>query len=188
MSLQSISFLSKVHTYSVLIIFVLGLSHSSCASRKEDHKTTYKTQRDTQIEKSHRQKIVEYARYFEDKPYRKNGRDEKGFDCSGFVCYVLKNFNIELPASSHDISLEGKTLSYETAKPGDLILFGDKDRIHHVGIITEIKSNKLMVIHSSSSKGVIEENVLLSDYWVKRIKSFKDVESFGSNKLALKRR
>lgn len=160
----------------------------SCASGKEKTVKIDSTRIDSQTQKSMRYKIIEYARNFVGKPYKRNGRDESGFDCSGFVNYVMKKFHFELPSSSAEIAQEGRSIELDNARPGDLILFGGKSRINHVGIITSNSKNKLMVIHSSSSQGVIEENVLVSDYWLKRIRILKDVESFNSNKLALKRR
>ncbi len=178
----------KISRWQVLLMYLLmSFCLGSCASGKDKVVKVDSTRRDSQVQKPQRQKIVEYARNFEDKPYKRNGRDERGFDCSGFVCFVFKNFNIELPSTSSDIASDGRTVSLNDSKPGDLILFGDKNRISHVGIISSHSKNKLMVIHSSSSQGVIEENVLASDYWLKRIRVIKDAESFNSNKLALKR-
>ena len=159
------------------------LNFSSCASGSNTlaHTISYKNDIG---DKNFRQKIVDYARYYLEKPYRKCGRDEKGFDCSGFVSYVLKNFQIALPASSQDQANVGKSIGIEAARPGDLVFFGDKNRIHHVGIITEHHKDVLMVIHSSSSNGVIEENVLKSDYWLKRIRKFTNIQSYKTNKLA----
>jgi len=164
------------------------MSQSACVSGRDTNHSLDTSKRDTQVDQSLRNKIIEYARNFESLPYKRNGRDERGFDCSGFVRYVLKNFMIEVPPSSQEIAYEGKTIDIESVKKGDLILFGDKKRVNHVGIVTEHKKNKLMVIHSSSSKGVIEEDVLKSDYWLKRIRLLKDVESYKTNKLAFKRR
>ncbi|MGB5023938.1 MAG: hypothetical protein WBO44_01255, partial [Saprospiraceae bacterium] len=50
--------------------------------------------------------------------------------------------------------------------------------IVHVGIITESKKDRLMVIHSTSSKGVIEENILKSDYWIMRMHKVCSLNSY----------
>ena len=65
---------------------------------------------------------------------------------------------------------------------GDLIFFGGKDNITHVGIITVNKKNQLMMVHSSSSRGVIEENVLESDYWLRRMKYITKLTSYKKEK------
>ncbi|MDP3443195.1 MAG: NlpC/P60 family protein, partial [Ignavibacteria bacterium] len=44
--------------------------------------------------------LINYTKKFIGTPYRYGGRSEKGFDCSGFVYYVFKNFGLELPPSS----------------------------------------------------------------------------------------
>ncbi|MEO6190017.1 MAG: C40 family peptidase [Saprospiraceae bacterium] len=164
------------------IFLCVILNFSSCASGSTTPPDRMSYKMDIS-DKKFRQNIVEYARYFLERPYRKCGRDEKGFDCSGFVSYVLKNFHIALPASSQDQSNVGKSIKIADTSPGDLVFFGDKKRIHHVGIITENHKDVLMVIHSSSSNGVIEENVLKSDYWHKRIRKFTNIQSYRTNKL-----
>ena len=60
-------------------------------------------------------------------------------------------------------------IPWKKANPGDLIFFGEKGSIHHVGIVEKNKPDELRVIHSTNQRGVIEENVLVSDYWKKRI-------------------
>jgi len=39
-----------------------------------------------------------------------------------------------------------------------------------------------MMVHSSSSRGVIEENVLNSDYWVRRIRHITSLTSYKKEK------
>ena len=91
---------------------------------------------------------------------------------------------MELPvgASASDQCQQGKKIELDNAKKGDLIFFGGKDHITHVGIITENSKNRLMMVHSSSSRGVIEENVLNSDYWVRRIIHISSLTSFKKEK------
>jgi len=87
-----------------------------------------------------------------------------------------------MASCSADQSKCGRNIKLDFAKPGDLIYFGTKGRINHVGIITENSKNKLMIIHSSSSQGVVEENILQYDYWLKRIRMAKDLNSFPREK------
>ncbi len=92
----------------------------------------------------------------------------KGFDCSGFVYHVAKSHEINLPRSSSSMASAGTHIPWKNAEPGDLIFFGDQNRINHVGIVEKNKGNELWIIHSSSSNGVIRENILVSDYWKSR--------------------
>ncbi|CAD0003981.1 glycoside hydrolase [Flavobacterium chungangense] len=79
----------------------------------------------------------------------------KGFDCSGFVYYVFKNFGLTLPRSSGGYKNIGKSLKPEEFKVGDVLVFyGYKDRnvIGHVGIICEANGMQSKFIHASSGK------------------------------------
>ena len=79
-----------------------------------------------------------------------------GFDCSGFVSYVFKNFNFDVPRSSCEFISVGKKIAFEDARPGDIILFtGTKKhtrRIGHVGIVYSNTGDEFRFIHSTSGK------------------------------------
>ena len=72
----------------------------------------------------------------------------------------------------------GRNVKRGELRPGDLIFFrknkGGK-KLNHVGIIQHASPNSIQVIHSTSSKGVISENVLLSSYWKERILFYRRV-------------
>jgi lipoprotein Spr len=80
-----------------------------------------------------------------------------GFDCSGFVSYVFKSFDVKVPRSSGDFINVGERISMEDAKPGDVILFTGTRSHHphsigHVGIVYSNDHNGLKFIHSTSGK------------------------------------
>lgn len=82
---------------------------------------------------------------------------EKGFDCSGFVTYVLKQFGFSGARSSVDYAAKGKTVKLADAKVGDVLVFtGSNAKIRrpgHVGIIYSIdQDGNIKFIHSSSGK------------------------------------
>lgn len=88
-------------------------------------------------------------------PYRSGGTSPEGFDCSGFVLYSMKPFDIDLPRTSQDMARTGKRIYKKDAKPGDLIFFNTGGAgISHVGIVTGVEGDVIKFIHSSSSNGV----------------------------------
>ncbi|MCK9220620.1 MAG: C40 family peptidase [Bacteroidales bacterium] len=100
--------------------------------------------------------LVTFAKQYLGTPYHKCSNDpQKGFDCSGFVYYVFKNFNVTLPRSSMEYKSIGKTLKPNEFKVGDILVFygyNDSSVIGHVGIICEANGMKSRFIHSSSGK------------------------------------
>lgn len=108
-----------------------------------------------------RTNIIEYAKSHLGTRYLYAGIDPaKGFDCSGFVYFVFKKFNIDLPRGSGEYKNLGQTLNPEEFRVGDILVFygyADHTRIGHVGIICEANGMKSRFIHSSSGKanGVI---------------------------------
>jgi len=54
---------------------------------------------------------------------------------------------------------------------GDLIFFGDsRTKPYHVGVVVSSPGEPLTMIHSSSSRGVIETAVLTDPYWLPRLR------------------
>lgn len=101
-------------------------------------------------------------------PYQYAGIGNSGFDCSGLMCRIFSDNEINLPRRSKDQALEGMDVSIEEVKPGDLVFFATMagKNVSHVGLVYEIQDNQVRFIHSSTSKGVMISS--LSDpYWNK---------------------
>ncbi|MGK0466811.1 SH3 domain-containing protein [Clostridium sp.] len=85
-------------------------------------------------------KILDYASKFMGIPYLWGGTTPVGFDCSGFVQYVYKNFSIDLPRVTMDQVNVGKAVNIENLQTGDLIYFRTNtvqpSQVSHVGIYT----------------------------------------------------
>ncbi|WP_316821479.1 C40 family peptidase [Pedobacter gandavensis] len=85
---------------------------------------------------------------------------KNGFDCSGFVNYVFRNFGINAPRSSRDFATKGQDKKLADAQVGDVIIFTGTNsrvrRVGHVGIISAVDGDEIKFIHSSSgaAKGV----------------------------------
>jgi cell wall-associated NlpC family hydrolase len=165
--------------YSVAVLGLL-LWCTSCESSKpalESYRKVPSESSSNSLQKT-RTDIIKLSRNLIGCKYKTAGKDKKGFDCSGFVIYVFKEFNIAMAASSDEQAKRGDKISIDEAREGDLVFFGSSKKISHVGIITVNKKRNLGLIHSTSSKGVIEENILESDYWLKRIQKIVSLESY----------
>ncbi len=108
--------------------------------------------------------VITIAKEYLGTPYlRGSTNPKKGFDCSGFVYFVFKKFDVALPRSSREYKSLGTALKPEEFKVGDVLVFyGYKDNTHigHVGIICEANGMKSRFIHASSGKAY---SVTISD-------------------------
>ena len=67
-------------------------------------------------------------------PYLWGGKSSKGSDCSGFTQTVFKSAGFQLPRDARQQADLGNFIIKEDLEIGDLLFFGDKERITHVGI------------------------------------------------------
>ncbi|MBC7773884.1 MAG: C40 family peptidase [Phycisphaerae bacterium] len=126
-----------------------------------------------------RTKVVEYGKKFVGTTYKYAGQSPKtGFDCSGFTSYVLKEFGVMASPASNIQATEGRYVALEKVMPGDLIFFGEsKNKISHVALVVKRGSGGIICVHSTTSRGVIVENVTQSAYWKPKILFARDVIS-----------
>ena len=103
-------------------------------------------------------KIMDFAKSLIGTRYRyASSNPNVGFDCSGFVSYVYKQFGFTGARSSADFAKKGKAIKLADAKVGDVLVFtGSNSKVRrpgHVGIIYSIdEEGKIKFIHSSSGK------------------------------------
>lgn len=119
-----------------------------------------------------REKIVKTSMKYLGVPYRYNGQNSDGFDCSGFSGFVYKQNEIEIPRSAQEQYNKSQHLKFDQVKKGDLIFFSNGTRISHVGIIVSNKGEPLIMIHSSSTNGIVVTEIEKSVYWQKRIAGY----------------
>lgn len=113
------------------------------------------------------QQIANFAMQFRGYRYVWGGASRAGFDCSGLVTYVFRNFGISVSrTASAQFRNNGVQVSRSDLRPGDLVFFTARggSTINHVGIY--IGGGQF--IHASSpSVGVIVSNLngSHSDRW-----------------------
>lgn len=123
-----------------------------------------------------RQSIVSSALELQGTNYRAGGKTpDSGFDCSGFTGYVFSQNGINISGASHQIAVMGKEKSKSQLLPGDLIFFGNSERISHVGIVSETNGDEIKIVHATTSAGVKVDNISNSEYWTTRYLFAKDV-------------
>jgi cell wall-associated NlpC family hydrolase len=113
-------------------------------------------------------KVITRARSYIGTPYKYGGSTVLGMDCSGLLMRSFEVIDVYIPRTAKEQSQLGKKVTMDALKPGDLVFFKTlkkQGRVTHAGLVTDTRKNgQILFIHSSSSKGVIEAN-LLSDYY-----------------------
>lgn len=107
--------------------------------------------------------IVTEARKYIGCPYRAGGATPDGFDCSGFVYYVLKQMGLSPSRTPESQYAMGTPVSKSQLQPGDLVFFAGTytSGISHAGIYT----GNGQFIHAPNSRSTISHSSLTSGYW-----------------------
>lgn len=123
--------------------------------------------------------IVALAMNYLGVPYVYGGESPKGFDCSGLIVYVYKQFGYSLPHSaSSQWQSSGVHVERSDLQPGDLVLFCDPSRSNgkscsHVGIY--IGNNEFIHASSGSSGKQVRISSLNQDYYNRYYKGAKRI-------------
>jgi cell wall-associated NlpC family hydrolase len=152
-----------------LALSIIGITLISCAATRNTSSA---------VSVNVRNGLVDYATSLIGTRYKYGGTSPgSGFDCSGFTSYVMKKYGYTVPRSSRDQAKNGRTIRIDDVEPGDLVFFGKGNRIDHVAIVVKSTRKCLEIVHSSSSHGVIMEDVMKSRYWTNRLLCAVDLSS-----------
>jgi len=112
--------------------------------------------------------VTFYAKEYMGTPYQLGGNNHDGIDCSGLIHNAFKKQGIRVSRTVDLLRKEGKRISKDRAKAGDLLFFKTtkKRKLTHAGIVVGRKGGEPLFIHASSSKGVIISS-LREGYWNK---------------------
>ena len=105
--------------------------------------------------------IAAYAQKFVGYPYVYGGTTPSGFDCSGFVQYIYRQFSVSINRTATAQLANGYSVSYDSLRPGDLVFFGSGSYASHVGMYI---GGGQFVHAQGSATGVVISNLTESWY------------------------
>ena len=108
-------------------------------------------------------RLVSRAMNYLGTPYRYGGTSPStGFDCSGFVYYLYGVvFGQRIPRMPHDMAREATPVARSDLKRGDLIMFGSRGTITHIGIY----SGNGQFVHATHRGSPVMVTSLDADYY-----------------------
>ncbi|MEL6391185.1 MAG: C40 family peptidase [Bacteroidota bacterium] len=119
--------------------------------------------------------IVNMAEDLVGTKYKYGGNTPReGFDCSGLSVWVYdRAADVQLPRTSSTQVGEGRRVRTNDAQLGDLVFFSRGGRVFHVAIVVDTAPGQLWVVHATTSRGVIREEILGNSYWAPKMSSVR---------------
>lgn len=173
-----------IFPFFILVVFTL----SSCGNFKivtlKDTQNKQTTQNKTENKKETKtlsskvdkysefqtkaEKVVEAARQQLGTPHLDRNPEKKpAVDCSGMTCKSYAAVNVKLPPTTTAQAEMGKFVPKKDLQKGDLVFFTSKKnngRVSHVGLISRVEDGKTFFIHTSTSRGVVEDDFYMK-HW-----------------------
>lgn len=164
---------TRIQLWGAMVFLLLALILSSCASKLALGERSFDDDVSIAVldpEVRLRQNIKGWAENYIGDPYVYGAKGPDQFDCSGFTSHVLREFEIGLLGSSMSQAKQGRAVTVKEAKPGDLVYFQNSTgRVNHVALVVENTPDGLEVIHATTSRGVVRDNITKSSYWAPRL-------------------
>ncbi len=168
---------------TILVLF-FGLTSFQLKAQSISDSTKLLTTKDStlinpndssKIAKNNSQKvdeIINFAKTFMGVPYHYAGTSPSGFDCSGFIYYIMGNFGFQMSRTSYGLAELGESVTLKDIQPGDLLFFKGRNinstGVGHVAMVVEVTPDAIMFIHASSSRGITMDNFKTSKYYIPR--------------------
>ncbi len=109
--------------------------------------------------------VVEFAKGFLGTPYVWGGNRPGGFDCSGFIYYILSTRGVDSPRMADGQFTVGSPVARQSLQAGDLVFFSTYEPgPSHVGIYMGDGN----FIHASSAAGQVVVTSLSKNYYGER--------------------
>ena len=102
-----------------------------------------------------RDSVVQLARQQIGRRYIFGGTSPSGFDCSGFLKYLMRAMGYELPRTAAEQAHAGREVPRDPSqlRPGDILTFGRGGRVTHVGVYV---GNGRFIHASTGSQRIVE--------------------------------
>jgi len=115
-------------------------------------------QRATSRVEARRDSVVRVARAQLGRRYLFGGTTPAGFDCSGFLRYLMRAVGQELPRTAAEQAQAGREIPRDPRllRPGDLLTFGRGGRVTHVGVYV---GNGRFIHASTGSHRIVEADL-----------------------------
>jgi len=121
-------------------------------------------------------KMVEIAKKFIGTPYRSGGKSKSGFDCSGFIYYLFKQFDYTIAPASRELIKWGVPVSQDSVQVGDWAFFKGRSNnsVGHIALVINVNNNAWDIIHATIHGGVkIDYNFMNLPYYKSRFLAFR---------------
>lgn len=147
-SLNKVIAILGLSTIGIIILAVSSLGEDKTTEIRVELNSSFNTK------SSLRDSLEDFGKELLGVPYLYAGTSREGFDCSGFIYYVFKNFDITVPRSSSQFADFGEEVAIDQIQKGDILVFlsPTRDEIGHLGIVTNPNGMETEFIHATSGK------------------------------------